>query len=345
MLARNAVRRLAARAACLAALGALFAAHASAAAAPAPIDPRSVVPLLRVGDVAALESRLDALRAARARTREGWLTLPGALAAAGFAAASDPGIGERLAAWIAQRPDSWYAAMVDGWRHLANRSRLIGTEASFTPIFVPDQRDPEVLARAGDAFARAAALAPRSPEPAAGRIAVAILQRAPIEERVALLETGCAVDPVCESARVILLTGLEPHLGGSRELLLWFGRTSAAAHPDDVRLGLLPAFAHRKVALTMPSNEAYVRLPGVYEEIEAAYERHLEVYPGAVLHRNEYARVSVWAGRQAIARRQFELLGDQYAADAWKYRFERFREARAWAMATSPGAGAEAAAP
>ena len=345
MEGRKARRRTASRLGLVLALGATLSAGARAEESSSPVDPRSVVPLLRTSDLEGLEARLAALDASDARTREGWLALPGAFAALGFAAAADPDIAAQLAVWLARSPDSWHAAMADGWRQLAHRSPLIGSDVTFDLLFVPTQRDAAALASAESAFARAAALAPRSPEPTAGRIAVATLQGAPIAERVAILERGCRVDRVCESARLLLLTGLEPHLGGSRDLLLAFARSSAAEHPDDVRIGLLPAFAHRKVALTMRRREEYVRRPGVFEEIEAAYERFLAAHPGSIQHRNEYARVATWAGRRDVARREFEAIGDAYVADAWKGDFRRFQQARTWAMATSPGAGAAGVVP
>lgn len=345
MAGRAGLRHIAAWIAVAAVLGAAVPVAAGAADASPPVDPRSVVPLLRADDLDALEARLAALEASVARTREGWLALPGAFAALGFAAAADPDIAAQLAVWIARRPDSWHAAMADGWRHLAYRSPLNGTDTGFDLLFVPSQRDDAALARAGAAFERAAALAPRSGEPAAGRIAVATLERAPIAERMALFERGCRFDAVCESARLLLLTSLEPHLGGSRELLLAFARSSAAEHPEDPRIGLLPAFAQRKIAVTMRRREEYVRRPGVFDEIEAAYERFLAAHPESVHHRNEYARVATWAGRREIARREFEAIGDAYVPEAWKGDFRRFQQARTWAMATSPGAGPAGAVP
>jgi hypothetical protein len=183
---------------------------------------------------------------------------------------------------------------------------------------------------------RARTLAPRSPEPGAGLLSVAVLERTPLTARRPLLEQACAFDSVCESARVAMLTGLEPHLGGSIEALLAFARESAREHPGNPNLGLLIGLAHRKAALAFDEPEPYFRDPRVFDEVERAYGDYLAVHPDAFRHQNEYARLACWAGRRDTARRAFEAIGAEFSAYAWRDDFREFVQRRKWAFSASP---------
>jgi hypothetical protein len=296
------------------------------------IDPRALAPLLRAREVLALETRLADLEATGARTREGWLALPRHLFALGVAAADDPDLAAALDSWSAGSPASWMAQMVDGWRNVMQRHAPRADDRSLDAVEVPGQPDARLRAMARAAFERARELTPRSPEPDAALLALQLIERAPLGDRWRTLANACDRDPVCETARVVMLTGLEPHLGGSVEALLAFAHASAEAHPDDPRLGLLVALAHRKIALAFGRPDEHFHKPGVFEEVERAYARHLASHPEALRHRNEYARVACWAGRPETARREFELIGDGFLAAAWKDDFREFSKRRAWAF-------------
>jgi hypothetical protein len=314
-------------------LGAVLCVSAPAAGAPdESVDPRTLAPLLRARDTLALETRLADLEATGARTREGWLALPRHLFALGVAAADDPDLAAALDSWSARSPASWMAQMADGWRHVMQHHDPRADDRSLDAAEVPGQPDGRLRALARAAFERARELAPRSPEPDAALLSLQVIERAPLGDRWQTLASACNRDRVCESARVVMLTGLEPHLGGSVEALLAFAHASAESHPDDPRLGLLVALAHRKIGLAFGRPDQHFHEPGVFEEVDRAYARHLAAHPEALRHRNEYVRVACWAGRAETARREFERIGDGFLAAAWKGDFREFSKRRAWAF-------------
>ncbi|RIL06092.1 MAG: hypothetical protein DCC71_08050 [Proteobacteria bacterium] len=324
------------------ALASLLAVAAPRSAADA-VDPRTLAPLLRAGDVAAVEERLAAWESSSARTREGWLAMPRALFALGVAAVEDPSIEEPALRWVQQSP-SWKAWMVEGWRlvMLGKLPRSASRAFDEIEIWMPD---PSRAAEARAAFERARALAPRSSEPDGALLGLDVAERRPLAARTARLESACAVDAACETARSMMLTGLEPHMGGSIELLLSFARESAARHPDDPRIGLLVAIAHRKAALANGRPDAWFHQPGVFDEADRSYVRHLTAHPNAVRQRNERARAACWAGRRETARGEFEAIADRFVATAWKGGFREFATRRAWALGARPSASLAGIAP
>jgi hypothetical protein len=308
------------------------------------VDPRALVPLLRVHDFAALESRLDQLAASDARTRGGWPAHPRALYALAFAAANDPACDHALDAWSRARPASWAAQMAIGWRHLVSGTRQRGTDRPFEGIEIPIQWDRGMRAAARAAFERAAALAPRSAEPAAGLLAVALTggtaARAgatgpPMADRAELLATACAAERRCDTARVAMLVGLGPRHGGSADAALAFAREGEREAPGDPTRAILIAFAHRLAAWGSGDADAYFRQPGVFEEAERVYQAFLAAVPDAIGIRNEYAQAACWAGRQATARAEFERIGGEYRDGAWQSRIDQFLRCREWALDAS----------
>jgi hypothetical protein len=306
-----------------------------AVAAEEPVDPRALAPLLRAQDFAALEGRLAELEATGARTREGWLAAPGSLYALGVASADDPALAVSLEAWRRASPRLWAVEMVSGWRQLSLFHPQRAADESLEDVELWGQPHPDLRAAARAAFERAQTLAPRSPEPGAALLGVAILDGTPPEQLVPMLQQPCSVDTACETARVLMLTGLEPHRGGSAELLLAFARAGARDHPENPNLGLLVAFAHRKAAIASGDPTKYFHDPRVFDEVDRAYGNYFAVHPNALNHYNEYARAACWAGRQDAARRAFEKIGASFSSNAWKDDFHEFAQRRKWAMHAS----------
>jgi hypothetical protein len=91
--------------------------------------------------------------------------------------------------------------MVAGWRQLLLLHPPRAADGTLDGIEIPGQPDAEARAAARTAFERARTLAPRSPEPGAGLLSVAVLERTPLVARRPLLAQACAFDSVCESAR------------------------------------------------------------------------------------------------------------------------------------------------
>jgi hypothetical protein len=330
-MTRRAWRRAARTIACAMALA------ASVSAASETADPRAVVPLLRARDFSGLEHELDRLGSSGARTREGWLAQSRSLFALGIAAAQDPDVDAALADWLRASPDEWTAAMASGWRHAmdAKPLRTVNGPPDFVEVW--RQTDSAARAAAGAAFARARSLAPHSREPGAALLGLAIADGVPVADRMEQFAQVCAEDRVCETARVVMLTGLEPYLGGSVGSLVAFARSGAREAPEDPNLAVLVAIAHRKAVLNVGDAEAYFRQTGVYEEVEAAYARYLAAYPDAIRHRNEYAQAACWAGRRDTARKLFDEIGDAYYPVVWKNDFDEFRKRRDWALGTGRG--------
>jgi hypothetical protein len=326
--------RVSARVVSITALLTLLPAGARGDAAPA--DPRALAPLLRVQDFTEFEAAIPALEASGARTREGWLALPRTLFALGVASADDPALAAGLEAWRRASPDRWEIEMVSGWRQLLLLHTARADDGSLDAPEIPEQPDPALRAAARSAFERAQALSPHSPEPGAALLGVAVMEGAPIADRLAMLAQACAVDRVCESARVVMLTGLDPEHGGNADALLTFARESARAHPGNPNLGLLLGIAHRKAGAVAGDRSAYFQDPRVVDEVERAYGGYLAAYPTARLHANEYARLACWAGRRDTARRTFETIGDAFRAAAWNGDFREFAGRRHWALAPDP---------
>ena len=287
-------------------------------------------------DFTELEAALSALEASGGRTREGWLLLPRTFFALGVASADDPALAAGLEAWRRASTDRWEMEMVSGWRQLLLLHTPRADDGSLDAPELPEQPDPALRAAARSAFERAHTLAPHSPEPGAALLGVAVMEGASISDRLAMMAQACAIDRVCESARVVMLTGLDPEHGGNANALLTFARESARDHPGDPNLGLLVGIAHRKARTAAGDPSAYFQDPRVVDEVERAYGGYLAAYPTALLHANEYARLACWAGRRDTARHAFETIGDAFRAPAWNGDFREFAGRRQWALAKDP---------
>jgi hypothetical protein len=122
---------------------------------------------------------------------------------------------------------------------------------------------------------------------------------------------------------------LEPKWHGSPEEMLEFGRECLRGGNWKARLPLILPEAHEALAVYNRGNpDAYFTAPGVWQDIQAAYEPYLNACPKASLDRSRYAFLACRCGQWEVAHRQFVQLGGDAQPSPFgsRERFEQLRQ-------------------
>jgi hypothetical protein len=103
---------------------------------------------------------------------------------------------------------------------------------------------------------------------------------------------------------------LYPQWYGSRDDMLAFGHECVAATNWGGRVPLILADVHNELARSLPAEDqaAYWGLPGVWPDIQAAYEKYSQANPDATRFRYPYAAYAFRCGQWQAFNEQIELL-------------------------------------
>jgi hypothetical protein len=127
------------------------------------------------------------------------------------------------------------------------------------------------------------------------------------------LDRAMAADPDDHEAVENMLEELEPKWHGNSEDLLQFARACRATHNYRSRMSLAIAEAHERLAVYAQAPGKYLGKPEICDEIRAAYESYLALFPDDRQQRTRYAYDAARAEKWTDARAQFAILGD----DPW----------------------------
>jgi hypothetical protein len=124
---------------------------------------------------------------------------------------------------------------------------------------------------------------------------------------------------------------LERHAGVAERLA--FARQCLAGANWPSRIPLIVVDTHLRIA-RFDRPEEHLSRPEVWDDVRAALEGYLKRCPNAVYDRTTYAKVACYAGRWAVAKAQFDRLGDDAAYEVFRGKptYDYYRR-RAEAMA------------
>jgi len=118
--------------------------------------------------------------------------------------------------------------------------------------------------------------------------------------------------------------------------MLAFARESAANAPPGSIIPRILTASHWIVRDTLErgrqDSSDYFKDPAIWAELKNAHEKILRAFPDSSKHRNWYAKDAYYAGDYAIARTQFEIIGNEWHAGCWKT-YNAFQEAKGKAFA------------
>jgi hypothetical protein len=114
--------------------------------------------------------------------------------------------------------------------------------------------------------------------------------------------------------------------GGGDDAALEFARQCLATANWSSRIPFVVIDVHANVARFDRPGEHFAR-PDVWADVRACYEGYLQRYPNAVVDRSRYAQYACWAEQWAVAKEQFDKLGDDavYTAFRGKQTYEYYR--------------------
>ncbi|MBI4569820.1 MAG: DUF4034 domain-containing protein [Planctomycetes bacterium] len=121
---------------------------------------------------------------------------------------------------------------------------------------------------------------------------------------------------------------LHPKWGGSFDAMLAFGRACLDSGSWQVKIRLMIVDAHieiRKGRGMTP--QEYWSQPQAWKDVQSAFVPFLDRFPNAKTWRTQYAMLACDAGEWAIAREQFNLIGDSYCEAFFNTRekYEKYR--------------------
>jgi hypothetical protein len=150
------------------------------------------------------------------------------------------------------------------------------------------------------------------------------------EEVEKWFQTAIAIDPRYYRPYTNKLNYLMPKWYGSKEEMFAFARQCSEIAPEESRVGLIVLGAHEEMYwrsgdTDKEERKKYYPQPDVWKEMEATYKNFLEKHPDSRWDRNFLAKHACNALDYEEARRQFEIIGDDFEEEVWgsKKNFKR----------------------
>jgi hypothetical protein len=211
------------------------------------------------------------------------------------------GAPEAFRLWVEGTFDTTYAwdARGDGWADTVTEEGWRGFH--------------DRLGQARAALERSWDLDPTNARVAAQMITVCMGQGRDRGEMERWFTRAMKADPDCFAACENKIRYLLPKWGGSAEEVLAFGRECAGTGNYYARLPFLLPGAHTQLGGDQGDAGKYLRTDReAWPDVLAVYEPYLKQHPESRYERTYFARFAYWCGRYTEARRQFDLLGDEY---------------------------------
>jgi len=191
------------------------------------------------------------------------------------------------------------------------------------------------LQAAKAALDKAWQLDPANSEAPRAMLSVELGQGRAREDMELWFKRAMTADPDNYDACKAKLYYLEPKWHGSPAAMLEFGRECLKTGNYKARLPLVLADAHEAISVYQDNADAYFTQPGVWKDIQAAYEPYLKAFPKASFDRSKYVFLACRAQQWEAAHQQFGLLGEDVQLNVFggRERYDQLRqEAARWAQ-------------
>lgn len=222
--------------------------------------------------------------------------------------------------WVSQRPQSPVAATALGLvlQNYAWEARGHGWANT-----VLDERGrlfAERLLEARAVLEKACDLDPANPAGPNGMINAVKALGLGREELERQFQRAMKADDTLVEPPIAKMVALLPKWGGTAAEALAFSRAAAAAAPAGSPVPLVLSSVHRELDRDLQNtrhDKGYYRTPEIWQELKPAYERHLAVFPEAIITRNWYAWTAWRAGDFATAQQELDQIGDDWDPNIW----------------------------
>lgn len=235
-----------------------------------------------------------------------------------------------LQAWLAARPESHFANACLGIFYKDYAWDARGTGWASTVGEEGWKRFAERLGKAEEILETAYRLDPSDPVVPAEIVAVTMGKGGDRERAEVHFQRAVKADPSEFTAYETMLAFLSPKWHGSIEEMLAFARHHAEHAPPDSAAPRLVAKAHWDMYI-ITKNRDYFKDPAVWREVRESYKKTIERFPKSLESRNWLARSAFMAGDLAVAREQFEIIGDEGSTEVWGSQ-KSYQETREYMM-------------
>jgi hypothetical protein len=217
-----------------------------------------------------------------------------------------------LPAWQAAFPKAVGPLVFEGRLYAQYAWDALGRGGGVTKA-LPDagQQFDGRMKEARAALEAAYAADPTDPRAATEMLVVLIGERAGRDEMETWWGRAMEADPDDYNACWLKMSYLGPRAMGSATEMIRFGRECVSGGNWEGRLPFILVDAHVRLAGYETDPDAYFTgSPDVWRDIRSVFEPYLMRYPRSVRDRSNYAYHAARCGQWEVARRQFEILGD-----------------------------------
>jgi uncharacterized protein YneR len=133
-------------------------------------------------------------------------------------------------------------------------------------------------------------------------------------------------DPVDSTSHSRMYYFLSPKWGGSIEKQLAFARKVAQSTPQHSSAASILVDIHWYI-YRKNNDPAYFKDPAVWEELKTVFVALTKHFPSSMKYHNQYARTAYLADDMEVAKREFEIIGDNWNERVWGSK-EKYDEAK-----------------
>ena len=214
------------------------------------------------------------------------------------------GMAYKSYAWYARGGGYANTVSEEGWRLF--KERLLTAKEYLEKAYSLDQSDPNVPA---------------------GLVTVALglcLERNEMEKQ---FQRAILADSSDHQAYYNKLLYLMPKWHGSKEEMFLFARESVRKAPPKSRIPMVLPAAHWEMYDGSGTRASYFRNSNVWKEMKEAYQTVTKSFPEAKRTHNWFARTAYMAGDYPVARKEVEMIGDDWDRTVWgnKNAFEEIK--------------------
>ncbi|MFZ2956209.1 MAG: tetratricopeptide repeat protein [Candidatus Ozemobacteraceae bacterium] len=232
-----------------------------------------------------------------------------------------------LREWVTARPSSHFAYACMGKYAIDSAWEARGSGWASTVTQEGQEFFENQLRTAESALNKAYDIDPTDPFVPAWLIAVAMGKGHDRSEMEKQFERAVKADKEEVEAYDQKLTYLMPKWGGSVSEMFDFAKKSANEAPPKTKIPFMLVLAHREM-MDRANPEGYFRVPGRWDEVKAVFERLVSDFPESMDFHNYYAWMAFYAQDLEAARKEFEIIKDDWEPACWNSDFKQFNEIR-----------------
>jgi tetratricopeptide (TPR) repeat protein len=222
-----------------------------------------------------------------------------------------------LKEWLAQNPSSYFANVCLGDVYISYAWFARGGGFASTVTREGSNLFRQRLLTARGYLEKAYSLNQSDPYVPALLIKVATGLGSEREEMEKQFQRAILADPTDKMAYSGKLEYLKEKWYGSEEEMFAFARETAKKAPPGSRLPGILLEAHWEMYFRSNSNVSYFRDPVVWKEIKEVYQTLSHSFPSSKRIHNWFARTAYLAGDYETARKEIEIIGDDWLSAVW----------------------------